>query len=140
MPYVVTICSGVIIRFEQIKPVTKLEKKDNTLIEFPVVLRYYSPLPNDPFGISLADLSEDEQTSKTILKNLKMIREKDLALGDTFLVSDRVTNRTDLLKAPSLNQRRFVTVEGEANNAVFPLPKNQGSSDWYNFEQMLSAD
>lgn len=69
-----------------------------------------------------------------------MIREKDLALGDTFLVSDKVKNRTDLLKAPSMNMRRFVTVEGDANNAVAPLPKNQGSSDWYNFEQMLSAD
>jgi hypothetical protein len=140
VPYVVTLCSGTIIRFEQIKPVTKAEKEDPTSVEFPVVLRYFSPLPNDPFGISLADLCEDQQTAMTILKNLKLIKEKDLALGDTFLVSNRVKNRTDLLKAPSLTQRRFVSVDGDVNNVIAPIAKNQWSSDWYNFEQQLRSD
>jgi hypothetical protein len=76
----------------------------------------------------------------TILKNLKLIKEKDLALGDTFLVSNRVKNRTDLLKAPSLTQRRFVSVDGDVNNVIAPIAKNQGSSDWYNFEQQLRSD
>jgi hypothetical protein len=70
----------VIIRCEKLKAVTKAEKEDETLIEFPVILRYISPIPNDPFGISLADLVEDSQMAMTILKNLKLIREKDLAL------------------------------------------------------------
>lgn len=141
VPYVVTMCSGVLIRFEQVEAVTKAEKEDPTEIDFPVVLRYYSPIPNDPFGISLADLVEDEQMAKTILKNLKLIREKDLALGDTMLVSSKVKNRTDLLKAPSMTQRRFVSVDSDnVQNMLAPLPKSQGSSDWYNFEQKLTAD
>lgn len=141
VPFVVTLCNGVIIRFEQIKAVTKLEKEDPTEIEFPVTLRYFSPIPNDPCGISLADLMEDPQMALTILKNLKLIQEKDLALGDTVLVSDKVKNKTDLLKAPSLTRRRFVTVkEDNVQNLTATIPKSQGSSDWYNFEQKLKAD
>ena len=119
-------------------PVTKAEKEDETLVEFPVILRYASPLPNDPFGVSLADLVEDQQMAMTILKNLKLIKEKDLALGDTVLVSNLVRNRTDLLKAPSLTQRRFVSVDSDnVANLTAALPKGQGSSDYYNFEQQL---
>lgn len=118
-------CS-VIVRFQKINAVTKAEKEDETLIDFGVILRYISPLPNDPFGIALPDLVEDEQMAMTIMKNLKMIREKDLALGDTVLVSNLVKNRTDLLKAPSLTQRRFVSVESEnVNNLTAPIPKGQ---------------
>lgn len=120
---------------------TKQEKEDPTEIDFPVILRYFSPIPNDPFGISLADLVEDEQTAMTILKNLKLIQEKDLALGDTVLVSNQVKNRTDLLKAPSLTRRRFISVDSEnVQNMTATIPKSQGSSDWYNFEQKLRSD
>ena len=90
VPYCVTVCNQIIIRFEPIKAITKIEKEDPTEIDFPVILRYFSPIPNDPFGISLADLVEDEQTAMTILNNLKLIQEKDLALGDTVLVSNQV--------------------------------------------------
>lgn len=77
----------------------------------------------------------------TILKNLKMIREKDLALGDTVLVSELVKNRTDLLKAPSLSSRRFVSVDSDnVQNLTAPIPKGQGSSDYYNFQQQLRSD
>jgi len=137
----VTICNQIIIRFEPIKAITKIEKEDPTEIDFPVILRYFSPIPNDPFGISLADLVEDEQTAMTILKNLKLIQEKDLALGDTVLVSNQVKNRTDLLKAPSLTRRRFISVDSEnVQNMTATIPKSQGSSDWYNFEQKLRSD
>ena len=116
-------CS-VICRCQKLTAVTKAEKEDETLIECPVILRYFSPLPNDPFGISMPDIAEDPQMSMTILKNLKLIREKDLALGDTVLVSNLVKNRTDLLKAPSLTQRRFVSVDAEnVNNLTAPIPK-----------------
>lgn len=141
VPYCVTVCNQIIIRFEAIKAVTKQEKEDPTEIDFPVILRYFSPIPNDPFGISLADLVEDEQTAMTILKNLKLIQEKDLALGDTVLVSNQVKNRTDLLKAPSLTRRRFISVDSEnVQNMTATIPKSPGSSDWYNFEQKLRSD
>jgi len=143
VPYLVSLANdcSVIIRCEKLKAVTKAEKEDETLIEFPVILRYISPIPNDPFGISLADLVEDSQMAMTILKNLKLIREKDLALGDTMLVSKKVKNRTDLLKAPSLTQRRFVPVDSDdVNGLIATLPKSQGSSDYYNFEQQLRWD
>lgn len=141
VPYIVTLCANVIIRFEAIKPITQIEKDDTTEIDFPVVLRYYSPLPNDPFGISLADLVEDEQMAMTILKKLKLLQEKDLALGDTILVSNKVKNRTDLLKAPSLSRRRFISVDSDnVGQMTAPIPKWQGASDWYNFEQKLRSD
>lgn len=124
VPYIVTLCANVIIRFEAIKPITQIEKDDPTEIDFPVVLRYYSPLPNDPFGISLADLVEDEQMAMTILKKLKLLQEKDLALGDTILVSNKVKNRTDLLKAPSLSRRRFISVDSDnVGQMTAPIPK-----------------
>jgi hypothetical protein len=55
-----------------------------------------------------------------------------------MLVSKKVKNRTDLLKAPSLTQRRFVPVDSDdVNGLIATLPKSQGSSDYYNFEQQL---
>ena len=62
----------------------------------------------------------------TILKNLKLIREKDLGLGDDLLIdTNKVKNRTDLLKAPSLTRRRLIGVDGDTSNAVSTIPKSQ---------------
>lgn len=143
VPYLITLANNrtMIIRVEKIKAVSKAEKEDESLIDFPVILRYFSPIPNDPFGVSLSDLSEDGQTARTILKNLKLLKEKDMALGDTLLVSKKIKNRTDLLKAPSLKQRRFVPVDSDdVSNLTATLPKAQWSSDYYNFEQQLRND
>lgn len=75
------------------------------------------------------------------MKNLKLIQQKDASLGDTFLVDeDKVKNRTDLLKAPSLNRRRFIGTTGDPNNAIATLPKNPINTDYYNFEQQLRND
>lgn len=143
IPYIISTANdnSILIRFEQVPAATKAEKEDPTLIPFPVVLRYFSPIPNDPFGISLADLCEDPQKAMTILKNLKLIQQKDAALGDTFLVDEnKVTNRTDLLKAPSLTRRRFIGTLWDPNNAIASLPKNPVNNDYYNFEQSLRGD
>ena len=143
IPYLISTANenSILIRFEQVGAVTKAEKGDPTLIPFPVILRYFSPIPNDPFGVSLADLCEDPQKAMTILKNLKLIQQKDAALGDTFLVDEtKVKNRTDLLKAPSLTRRRFIGTDGNPNDAIASLPKNPVNNDYYNFEQSLRSD
>jgi hypothetical protein len=57
-------------RIKEFAPVLDEEKKDPSLIEFPIILNYWKPRRNDPFGESVCDKLEDKQTAKTILFNL----------------------------------------------------------------------
>jgi hypothetical protein len=69
-----------VVRILEIKPVLNEEKKDNSQIGFPVILNYWKPRRNDPFGESVCDKLEDKQTAKTILFNLNIIKAKKEAL------------------------------------------------------------
>ena len=50
------------------------------MIEFPIVLNYWKPRRNDPFGESICDKLDDKQIAKTILFNLNIIKAKKEAL------------------------------------------------------------
>ena len=56
---------------EELKPVTKEEKLDPTLIPRPVLLNYYDPVRWNPFGTSICDKVEDKQNAKYYLAKSK---------------------------------------------------------------------
>lgn len=64
---------------------TDVETKDPTKIQIPVVVRYYRPLRDDPFGISIPDLMEDKESMIQLIMNLSAIKAQHEALGDMFL-------------------------------------------------------
>jgi hypothetical protein len=51
------------------------------MINFPIILNYWKPRRNDPFGESVCDKLDDKQIAKTILFNLNIIKAKKEALG-----------------------------------------------------------
>jgi hypothetical protein len=81
--YVVSLANDrkTLIRIKELAPVLKEEKKNPNMIEFPIVLNYWKPRRNDPFGESVCDKLDDKQIAKTILFNLNIIKAKKEALG-----------------------------------------------------------
>jgi len=57
-----------------------------------VNLTWFSPKRNDPFGVSLLDLTVDKQKANSILMNLRLIDAKFSTFGQMNLVN------TDLVK------------------------------------------
>jgi hypothetical protein len=70
-----------LIRIKELEPVLKEEKKNPNMINFPIILNYWKPRRNDPFGESVCDKLDDKQIAKTILFNLNIIKAKKEALG-----------------------------------------------------------
>ena len=91
------------LRIKEIKPVLAEEKKDPTKVDFPIILNYWKPRRNDPFGESVPDKLDDKQIAKTILFNLNIIKAKKEALGGDFIWNSRlIKNKNDILK-PTTN-------------------------------------
>lgn len=93
------------LRVQKIEAVTKEEREDSTLIEYPVIMSWFSPNRGDPYGVALADLVEDKQKAQQILANLQLINAKFSVLGQTFLYDPKaIKNRNDLL-APNTDPK-----------------------------------
>lgn len=69
-----------IVRFEEVMPMGTEEKKNPSLVQFPIILNYYDPIRNDPFGVSIPDLIEDKQRARSVIANLNLIKAKYEAL------------------------------------------------------------
>lgn len=92
---------SVLIRFEEIPAMTDVEKKDPSKIWFPVIVRNWRPLDNDPFGICVADLLEDKESMLQLFINLSRIKSEHQALWDMFMFDpDKVD--VDSLSIPSI--------------------------------------
>ena len=120
-----------LIRAEKIKPVYDLEKEDESIIDFPVVLDYFEPKKYDPYGTNVMDLIQAPHRYKNIFANLMFIREKDLALGDPTLFDAAAINKNNLTQ-PTIN-KLFIPVDaskiqgGNIQNAMSVVPRNPSS-------------
>ena len=85
----------------------KFEKLD--IKRFPIILNYFRPRSNDPFGDSVMDYVEDKQRADSKLFNLQLIKATQEALWWDFLYNtNKIKNRNDLEK-PSIT-KRFIWV------------------------------
>jgi hypothetical protein len=114
--YLMTVNNEVteIFRFEEIEPVLKEEKEDPSLIEFPIILNYYSPMRKAPFGVSVADLAEDKQRAKSVLKNLRIAARKADLYPMYLYNRDKIMNRRDL----DFAFNKFIPVRGDVGDTV----------------------
>ena len=117
--YVVTLTNArrTVLRVKELKPVLKEEKENNSMVEFPIILNYWKPRRNDPFGESICDKLDDKQIAKTILFNLNIIKAKKEALGGDFIWNSRlIKNKDDILKPTTNGRTIFVdTMENLQN-------------------------
>lgn len=99
--YIITLANdrATFIRIKELKPVLREEKADPNLIGYPIILNYWKPRRNDPFGESVCDKLDDKQIAKTILFNLNIIKAKKEALGGDMIWNSRlIKNKQDILK------------------------------------------
>lgn len=120
----------------------KEEKEDPSQIRRPVILNYWNPKRNDPYGESICDRLEDKQDARAILLNLNVIKAKKEALGWDFLVNSRLINQKDLLQ-PS-TQDRYIQFDDKngtvaLQNVMWELPRSQIKADSFNIFNQLEA-
>lgn len=130
---------------EELKPVTKEEKLDPTLVPRPVILNYFDPTRWNPFGNSLCDKIEDKQNAKSILANLNLQKAKREALGWDFLVNSRLIKNKEEFKKKTFDPRYFFIDENEIGtqpiqNAMFELPQSQIKADVWNMMNWIDSE
>lgn len=141
--YVVTLANWrkTPIRIKELEPVLKEEKKNPTMIQFPIVLNYWKPRRNDPFGESVCDKLDDKQIAKTILFNLNIIKAKKEALGGDFIWNSRlIKNREDILKPTTNGRNIFVDTVEPLGNVGMELPRSQIKADSINMITALENE
>ena len=130
---------------EELKPVTKEEKLDPTLIPRPILLNYYDPVRWNPFGTSICDKVEDKQNAKSILANLSLMKAKREATWWDFLVNSRLIKNKEELKKKTFDQRLLFIDENEIGtqpiqNAMYELPQSQIKTDVWNMMSWLETE
>lgn len=141
--YVVTLTNArrTVLRIKELKPVLEEEKKNPNMIEFPIVLNYWKPRRNDPFGESICDKLDDKQIAKTILFNLNIIKAKKEALGGDFIWNSRlIKNREDILKPTTNGRNIFVDTMESLQNVGMELPRSQIKADSINMITALENE
>jgi hypothetical protein len=126
---------GLLVFTFELEPETEAEKKNPLLVPFPVSFTYFSPMPNDFYGISVVDLLKDKQTRFSRLFNLEYIRAVRNALGDDKLYDSRkIQNIRDLLTPTPEGRYIEATLEpGESlADAMMTVEKQHGTSETQN--------
>ena len=132
---------AMVIRILEIEPVLEEEKKDYNQITFPIILNYWKPRRNDPFGESVCDRLDDKQIAKTILFNLNIIKAKKEALGGDYIWNSRlIKNKNDILR-PTVQWRNiFVDTNEPLNNVGIEIPRSQVKTDSYTMINALDNE
>lgn len=136
--YIITTANNrwLLIRVQEILPVFEEEKKDNSKVEFPIVIRHWSPLPWDPFWVSVCDLLEDKQKMKQLFLNLNRIKAENEALWDIFFYDPDVIDNIDDIKVPSV-WPKFVEADLKRWTPMIEAQKSRIKSDAFNMPEIL---
>jgi len=136
--YILTLANErwLLIRIQEILPVFDEEKKDPSKVEFPVVIRNWSPVPWDPFGISVPDLLEDKQKMKQLFLNLNRIKAENEALWDIFFYDPDIVENIDDIKMPSI-WPKFVEADLTRWTPMVEANKSRVKPDAYNMPDIL---
>jgi hypothetical protein len=128
---------SIILKFEEIQPANKVQKKNPSLVKFPVVVRHWSPLYWDPYGVSLPDIMEDKQMMIQLFMNLNRIKAEHEARGDMFFYDEDVIKDINQLQIPT-QWPKFIKANLRQNpNPIMEVPRNSIKSDAYNMPQVL---
>lgn len=115
-------------RREEIKPVDDSERKNPSLVPFPVEVYNAFPLENDPCGIWLAELILDFQNAKNRLMNLDLRKEEWNAWFKILLADISKIQDIELLAERPIDWPIIVPFNGD----LWPLNGNvvQPVMDW----------
>ncbi len=127
---------NTILHMEELKPVYD-EEKDVWHLDYPIVLRYFSPLSGDVYGVSLPDLIKMDQRFASELMNLIIVKARKQAYGndvyyDQNALPDEVSP-TDLSK-PSTEGRKIpldVPTGASIRDVIYEAQQNSQESSVY---------
>ncbi len=98
---------GLLLKCEEIEPVSKAERKNPELVDFGFTFWYWKPEPGNPFGDRPANKCRDVQRVKAIIANLRVQKSK-AELYPMYLANQRyVKAKTDL----SFGFNKFLMVD-----------------------------
>jgi len=127
---------------EHLKPVTLEEKKNETLIPFPVMLKYGFYIPNMPFGLSTADLLRDTQSNLSKLYNLYIAMVYRNTFGGDRLVRAGELEDPDSLNTPSI-EGKDITIKDtnrSLNDIIMEIPREQTTQMQNNMIDILKRN
>lgn len=107
--YMVTLSSdaGQLLRKVEIKPVLKDEREKRVPMSAVVNVKWYSPKRDDPFGISMLEMTGPKQSALSQLYNLRLIDARFSTLGQIYLYDiNTVAHATELARATT--QPKFI--------------------------------
>lgn len=115
---------SLLIRFEEIKPFSKEEKKNPGKIPFPVNITQLMPLYEDPYGFAPLEGIIDKQNAINRLYNLAIIQEQQSVFRKYIVDTDIVSN-VNLLTTPNDKWSLYIPAHthkpGGISNAVQPI-------------------
>ncbi len=127
---------------EELKPVYD-EEKDVWHLDYPIVLRYFSPLSGDVYGVSLPDLVKMDQRIASELFNLILIKARKQAYGndvyyDQNALPDEVSPAE--LSKPSPEGRKIpLDVQGgNIRDVIYETQQNSQESGVYDAMDRLN--
>jgi len=130
---------SLLIRFQEIKAVRDEEKKDPSLIPFPVVTRNWIEKRGDPYGVCVADILEDKQRMIQLFMNLNKIKAENEAWGDIFFYDPNVVKNIESLKIPSTDWPRYVKADFSRWTPMIEAPRSAIKQDAYDMPNVLSS-
>jgi hypothetical protein len=110
-----------------LKPVTLEEKKDESLVPFPVMLQYAIYLSGYPLGVSLVDLLADTQSILSRMYNLYLAMAYRNTFGGDRLVRAGELEDPDSLNTPTI-EGKDIPVKDTAkslNDILLEIPREQ---------------
>jgi len=139
--YIVELANNMstLIRCQEIKPVREEEKKDPSLVQFPVVVRNWIPKRWDPYGICVPDVLEDKQRMMQLFLNLNKIKAEHEARWDIFFYDPNVIKNIDSLKIPAINWPKYVKADLSRGTPMIEAQKSAIKSDAVNMPSILQS-
>lgn len=130
----------LIIRWEEVKPMSKLEKDNPWIVEFDLAISCPYPLYDDPFGISYRELIIDKDSAQTKIANALLWKELRNAGNDNYLVDADVVRNAHLLAYRPEEGPNYILVKNWwrwVSGAVAPVMDVQNTTQQYSFFQFL---
>jgi len=139
--YIIELANNMstLIRCQEIKAVRDEEKKDPSLVPFPVVIRNWIPKRWDPYGICVPDVLEDKQRMMQLFLNLNKIKAEHEARWDIFFYDPNVIKNIDSLKIPAVNWPKYVKADLSRGTPMVEAQKSAIKSDAINMPSILQS-
>jgi hypothetical protein len=129
-----------LLRAVKLLPVGDEEKKNPSLVKFPVILNYYSPMRGAPFGVNVPDLSEDKQRMTSVLVNLMVSEAKSHLYPMGLYDARKIKNKRDLDFGFNKNIPVRLNAGESIDNVYRPLVRDTIDNTAFSVKELLEGE